>query len=805
MITITSEQALNILKILGTGAILTKSGSITLCYYLDNPICYSLTKDDLEERNKDFFRAFKHLGNNTYVQKQDVYLRKGFNSKIIKGDSFLQTAEREYFDGKTYIDHFCILAFSLTGLRSLESAYIKNPVKYDQNLTEFDRKRLVAFLEEVKSAVTILNNLPNTKLTPLTEIDVKMYLFNYVNGFYNDDGIRDNVFDNNLTIGDKKGAFFAICEAEYLPDILRTHIKDESLPTANATLYSGMLERLGVHLKASHVINQFWNFSSEYRGELSHKVRLFKQHQSFDKEIKRNAQLLDDLEREITEEGNIICKTHFNIYILEEGDYYEKALEYIKSIFKINDFKYYIPILDGLEEIYLGSIIGNAHKLNPLYWYPTDLRSSLCLMLHYTTYKNDNKGIFFNERLYNTPICVDVWDSPQGYKLPAHNGIVIASTGGGKSVTVLNHVQQWIEEGDETVIVEFGKSFYQLTQLYPDISLHVDYDGTKPLGINPFNLGGIPLTLDKINTLVNIVLKFWRAKDIKEDAKQVVSLRNILQDYYHNVNAGHSFPSFYNYVKDNFDNIADRLEISEDYFDIRSFTHVCKEFLEGGYYENVCKESELGELVQEKRNIVFELTKIKKDPFLISVIYTILLDVIETKLLDRSKVGHLVFDEYAEAQHLKDNFEDNSIHATVAFCYQKLRKENSGVWTIIQSPSQLSNDEFSKGIISNTQMLYVLPTTETVYDAVIAMFSIKNEAHINLMKSIKNNFSGQDKYSEFFVRFGDLGATVLRLQLSPEKFYAFQTDGDTWQLLQDEAQTIGLQQAITNKIYPNKK
>ena len=323
----------------------------------------------------------------------------------------------------------------------------------------------------------------------------------------------------------------------------------------------------------------------------------------------------------------------------------------------------------------------------------------------------------------------------------------------------------------------------------------------SPLGINSFRLKeGQKVDLEKINTLVNLVLKFWRSKTIKEDAKQVVSLREILKDYYNNKNSGHSFPDFYYYVKENFDEIAERLELNKEYFDYNSFIHTCKEFTPGGYYENICKESTLGAQVDDKDVIVFELFKIKKDQFLISVIMSILLDVIETKLLDKSVKGLLLFDEYAEVQTMKSqDLED--IHSTVAFCFQKLRKENSAVTIILQSPSQLGNNEFTSGIISNTQILCVLPTTEKVYDDVIKAFSIKSESDINLMKSIHNNFENEDKYNEVFFRFMDWGSIAIRLKLSPEKFYSFQTDGDTWSELQVKREVLGsLEKAIINKI-----
>ena len=43
--------------------------------------------------------------------------------------------------------------------------------------------------------------------------------------------------------------------------------------------------------------------------------------------------------------------------------------------------------------------------------------------------------------------------------------------------------------------------------------------------------------------------------------------------------------------------------------------------------------------------------------------------------------------------------------------------------TIVQSPDQLPDDEFTKGMITNTQLLYI-PTTDVVYRTVEKRFEM---------------------------------------------------------------------------------
>ena len=75
-------------------------------------------------------------------------------------------------------------------------------------------------------------------------------------------------------------------------------------------------------------------------------------------------------------------------------------------------------------------------------------------------------------------------------------------------------------------------------------------------------------------------------------------------------------------------------------------------------------------------------------------------------------------------------------------------------------------------------------------------FRFDSKAKKNLMRSIKNDFASKRKYSEVFISFGDKDFKVLRLELSPEKFLAFQTDGSIWQELQDRAKSTDILTAI---------
>ncbi|MBW9280234.1 TraG family conjugative transposon ATPase [Bacteroides fragilis] len=781
---ITSRQAYSILGFIGgdNGVIISKTGVMTVAYSLKLPEAYSLYFSDMEVRHSLFYQAFKNLPDGTFVHKQDVFLKESYVPKE-EPISFLGKAQDQYFRGREFLRHQCILAFSIGNMEELEKKYVENPLAYNEHISHKTRQKITSFLESVETAVNILKNISNMAVKQLSVSDIKEYIYRFSNGFMEDNGLRDIHFAEKMTIGENKYKFFAVCDEEFLPDSVANYVEDTTLPMAASKLYMSNFERLGVHLNCNHVYNQviWFEGSEKLRNDLNNKVLIYGQNQRWGTKIEQHHKKLVEMEKEIVENGSVLCRAHFNVMIWDEKEEnLRDAEKKIKSILDIADYKCYIPSYEGIYNLFVGNIIGRENKLDPGYFFLTDLDVALSLGICYTTFSDDKDGIFFNDRIFQVPLKKDIWDAEKK-RIPARNGIVFANTGGGKSFLTLSICQQYIEQNVTTIVCEFGKSFEQLCYLYPEKSLHIDYDGKTPLGINPFDLEGEELNDEKLETLIGIVLKFWRVRNIVEDTNQTVSLSKLILAYYQDCEAPHSFPGFYTYVKDHFDDICERYNIDKDYFEIKSFLHICSEFIPGGRYENVCKAGDTLRGLSEKSFIVFELTQIKSNPFLTSLVMTILFDVIKHKILaDRSKKGILIFDEYAETAQMKDKQMDADIHSVVAFCYQKFRKENGAVMTIVQTPAQLPNNEFTDGIIANTQLLFVLPTTEVIYDEIIAKFKIKNEAHINQMKSIRNDFVSKRPYSECWIRFGERYALAVRLETSKEKYYAFQTEGEDY-------------------------
>lgn len=764
----------------GHGIIIGKNGTLTYVVRLSSPEVYSLYRDELENRHSTFVQAFSHMPDNSWVHKQDIFKVCTYRSSEITL-SYLGKADSDHFSGREYLEHSSILAFTLAGLKSLSEAYVRNIFSFSENLTKDDSNRFDEFLSAVEFAMNNLSSLRNTRIDFLSVEELKEYIFLSAN-FSEGTGVRDIHFEEKITAGDIKAKVYAITDDEFLPEQYPVFDKDFTVSKDKSELYMSPSEAFGgIYLHHNHVYNQILYFYSDanlkerFRRNLDSHIA----NRGWDKvNFPAKIEKMTSLVKEIKDNNEILCYAHYSIVLWDMDqarlDLAEKELRSAMDLFNL---RYYVPAYGNLADIYGSGIVGCTASLSLSYMFMTSLSLGVAFFVHYTTFSDDPDGIYFNDRLTQIPLRKDIWDA-RNRRIKARNAVVIAPTGSGKSFLTNNIIHQLLDKDFTVVGVEFGNSFKQLCFLYPDISIHIEYDQKQPLGINPFDLDGQPMTPEKEETLVALCLRFWQ--NSSTDPNLTVALRKMLSQYYRDTEKGHSFPGFYTYLTENYEKLCERCDIKPSYFDIDSFRHVCSEFMPGGIYANLCAADGVASNLSDKRFIHFELTKVKSSPFVASIVMSMLFDVINNKILsDPSKKGYIIFDEYAETAQMKSvNSLSVDIHQTVAFFYQKIRKENGAVMTIIQSPVQLPDNEFTKGIIANTQLLYVLEGTEVVYDAVIKTFLIKNNAHINQMKSIQNNYTAVHRYSECWIRFGENYALTVRLEPSERKYLAFQTQGE---------------------------
>jgi len=792
---------------------LSTTGSVCACYIFKTPPIYSMSGNDYDVIYNVFNDAFSFLEDNITVHKQDIFIRKKYDNDLITGDTFLAQARKNRFSDTEYMEHYCFLTFSVNDFLSLETSYLSNPLKFKSDLHIRDKNRMNSFQKQIRIVVAKLNEIAGFDIVEASENEIKECIFNYYTLFGDGSIIRDFWTDEEyLSNGKKKVCGYALTDDSQLPREIELYSKarkfksqvDSNENDPLKFLQTMFCEDLGITFHYTHVINQFWIFNKKYKPELEQNVSKAKRYRKFSKSIEKTAEDQEKLLSEITSKNNILCEYGFNLLIVEDEGHYMMAKEEIEDNLNTLLPKIYQPTGEGLHNLFYGSMIGFQDNLDKSFFFLTDVNTALCFNTFGSHQKGDNEGIIFNERNTNSPIFVDLWNQPFGRTISARNGIIISNTGGGKSVLALNIIRQHIEQGTKVIVLEIGKSFELLTKIYKDRAVHIRYNADSNIGINPFKLTGKSRVPDqnKMDEICELISRFLQQEDLAIDkSAQKRTIENLVKWYYGTCKANHSFDTFYETIENNKFILEENID--KEYFNIDRFLLVCKDFIEGGRYSKLSQEGDMS--IFEKDLIVIELSDIKGNKFLFGYLMYILTLLIEKILMNRSIKSLFFIDEYGEIQDKKTSKDDDfNIHATTAYCYQKLRKEMSACYIGIQHAKQLKDDNFTQTILTQADLLFIPQTSIDIYKQIIEVFNITDSGIQNKLYSMNSNTKDpvlKNKYSEILVLVQKLYAEVVRICLSEEEFYCFQTDGKLWQDMIDELNTgLDIQEVVHNRM-----
>jgi len=755
--------------------IFANNGNVVLCYKGDLPEIYSLSEKDLEDIHGAWFQALKSLPVGTVVHKQDIYLKKLYSSEKLPNNTFLEKATHEHFKGREFIEHKCYLFFILTKNKALNNSKYVNPFrKISKEIVQKLDDNIKSFANSIHDSVSFINNSRKVSLTPLNEKEIVGLTDTYFNGF-NEGCDTDILLDNkSVNIGENHFDALAINSELCFGESVQSSKTNEKFTSDDFVFHQGFIDGLGLTLKENHIVNQilYLDDKHKWRKLLDKKIEELSKSSNFGSQNKvvlgKIQHILDQIN---ADDNSRIIRGHLNVvYWAKETKELDKITSKIKTEFKELDIIPYYPRGEERKNYILNSYCCFSSNFSNNDLYVTDLKHALCLFVNNTNYKSDTTGIIFNDREHNIPVLKDVWDERKK-RIKARNFAIFAPTGEGKSFLANNILRQYFESGVRLVIIDLGGSYTKFAKLYPEQYTVLRYESGKNLGINPFYISDLTdLNPERLEDLSVFLFELF-ASDLKITKAHSVSVKKILRYYYVSTSVNHSLEGFYNFIETNQDDLLNSLKIHPDYFNVTSFLHVMSEYVGDGLYSFLFEVSQDQTYkIEDKRLIVFELDEVKDNKEILSVMLKLIKSAIQRtiwKNLDEK--GIILFDEFAKQLKFENVLE------SVEFYYQAIRKQNGAIGIILQSINQLPNNTTSASILENTQVLYSL-NNEKGYSELVKRLNLSIH-DLNQLKSIKNNLSGQRKYTEMFIKIGK-ESNIFRLEVPKEVYAAYLTDGE---------------------------
>ncbi|GMN12141.1 TraG family conjugative transposon ATPase [Croceitalea sp. MTPC9] len=758
---------------------LSSNGDVVCGYSLQLPEVFTLSKEDYNQMHEHWFRTLRFLPKYSFVHKMDIFLKERYDGQLLPNDTFIQRTTRDYFNGREHFTHYPFLFIGNRGGTFLKNSSIHNPFKklpnIDKLLLEFERDN--HFLEDASKAIDFINTSKHIKAVPMSADEIYALQENYFNAFQPDVYLSTDMKAKSnkksaIDVGGKLVGSYSLDNIKQFPDYVDISKIDPAYSSKKYKFHKGLADDFGFRLPHDHIYNQIIYLEDHTlkKEKLKETSRKLKGSRGFDIENEEKGKILSDYVTELgQDEMRILTQGHTNIIFYADSDIeFTKCARQIETIFKTHDFKPIYPSRKRLKEIYMNSFPALSGSLSRHRMYDSELEINLALFLNVTTYKNDNEGVAFSDRLYNIPTIRDVRDYEKK-RIKAWNFTMYGPTGEGKSVLAQHIIRQFNESGYRNVIFDIGGSFKKLALLLPkEKSLFFSFEPGKPLPLNPFKISG-SLDAQQLKDLSSFVFKLWLPEEDMSDNIQT-SLSRLIETYFKEVISGHSYPSFYLFVKQNKEKLIDFLKIESRFFDMDNFLFLCSKYVGEGQYSYLFGgEDDSSHLIDEKDYIVFEFDKAQDDPVALSILMLMGSQAVKKLVWENKSVpGVIFYDELAKFIKYK------SIRDTVVFFYQAIRKQNAAVGSSLQSPAQLPIGDDTNAMIDNTQVVYVL-FNEKGYAPLVERFNLSEHQH-NILKSLTSIRDGDKNYTEFALIIGS-EIWPLRLELPPEVLKLYQTDG----------------------------
>ena len=782
--------------------VFANNGNVVLCYEVALPEVYSLSESDYEELHGIWFQAFKSLPTGTVIHKQDSYQKVGYDAKQLANRTFLEKATHAYFKGREYLKHQSHLFFVLPLDKALNASKYVNPFRKTEN--DLHRKldaQVAEFVTAVNDAVSFVNNSQRLSLVPLAPDYILKHTNDYYNGFnlgFDTDVLLDK---KHIEIGDHYFDAIAVNNEGCFGGTVQSSKTNEKFTSDDFSFHQGFIDGLGLDLNENHIVNHilYLDDKHKWRKLLDKKVEELSKSSNFGSQNKVVLQKVQHILEQInTDESSRIIRGHLNlIFWHSEAQHLKRIASQVKAGFKELDIMPYHPNGEERKHYFLNSHPCHATNFSNEDLYVTDLKHALCLYINNTNYKSDITGILFNDRQHNIPVFKDVWDE-QKKRIKARNFAIFAPTGEGKSFLANNILRQYFEQGVRLVLIDLGGSYAKFAKLYPDQHIILRYEQGKNLGINPFFISDeSDLTPERLEDLAIFLLELLAVNQASKS--QEVAIKKVLLLYYKKVRENHSLASLYQFVDHRKDTLLEELQIKEVHFSTYDFLHILSEYVEGGPYSFLFDTgADQTYKIEDKRLIIFELDEVRDNKEILSVMLKLIKSAIQRTIWrNRSERGIILFDEFAKQLKFPNVLE------SVEFYYQAIRKQNGAIGIVLQSINQLPQNSTSASILENTQVIYSL-RNEKGYEALKNRLSLSGH-DLNQLKSIRNNLTGERKYTEIFIKIGK-ESNVFRLEVPPEGYAAYLTDGvENNQIMEFFEKTGDMEQAIIEFIHHKKK
>ena len=779
------------------GCIISKDADITVAYRVELPELFTLTRAEYESMHSTWAKAVKVLPNYSIVHKQDFFIEEGYKPDICKEDlSFLSRSFERHFNERPYLQHTCYLFLTKTTKEHSRTTSSFNALTRGFIIPKEmqDKETVTRFMECCGQFERIVNDSGLLRIIRLTDEEII--------GSNNSAGIIEKYFSmsqedatclqdlslgaGEMKVGDNYLCLHTLSDPEDLPSNVSTDCRYERLSTDRSDCRLSFAAPIGILLTCNHVVNQylFIDDSAEILRKFEQTARNMHSLSRYSRSNQINREWIEEYLNEAHSKGLVSIRAHCNVMAWSDD---REKLKRIK-----NDVGSQLALMEAkprhntvdVPTLFWAAIPGNAGDFPSEESFHTFIEQALCLFIGETSYKDSLSpfGIRMVDRLTGKPVHLDISDLPmKNGTITNRNKFILGPSGSGKSFFTNHMVRQYYEQGTHVLLVDTGNSYQGLCNLihartHGEDGIYFTYEEDNPIAFNPFYVEDGIFDIEKKESIKTLILTLWKRDDEPPTRAEEVALSNAVNLFLEKIRIDSSlkpsFNIFYEFIRDEYQDILEKKRTREKDFDVWGFLNVLEPYYKGGEYDYLLNSDKQFDL-QNKRFIVFELDNIKDNKVLFPIVTIIIMETFINKMRKLKGIRKMILLEEAWKAISKEGMAEY-----LKYLFKTVRKFFGEAVVVTQEVEDIISSPIVKGtIINNSDCKILLDQRKYMnkFDEIQTLLGLTDKERAQILSiNMANNPSR--KYKEVWIGLGGTQSAVYATEVSLEEYVCYTTE-----------------------------
>ena len=277
-------------------------------------------------------------------------------------------------------------------------------------------------------------------------------------------------------------------------------------------------------------------------------------------------------------------------------------------------------------------------------------------------------------------------------------------------------------------------------------------------------------------SIKTLILTLWKRDDEPPTRAEEVALSNAVNLFLEKIRRDSSikpsFNTFYEFIRDEYQDILKEKRTREKDFDVWGFLNVLEPYYKGGEYDYLLNSDKQLDL-QSKRFIVFELDNIKDNKVLFPIVTIIIMETFINKMRKLKGIRKMILLEEAWKAISKEGMAEY-----LRYLFKTVRKFFGEAVVVTQEVEDIISSPIVKGtIINNSDCRILLDQRKYMnkFDEIQALLGLTDKERAQILSiNMANNPSR--KYKEVWIGLGGSQSAVYATEVSLEEYMCYTTE-----------------------------